>query len=296
MRLHFLLLPLMIHTSLIAGPAFSSEFTYDLSKPDSLYVLPKSLTEASAVAFINDDEVALLQDERGYIYIYSLVKSEITDRIKFAGKGDFEGLSIRDNTAYALKSNGIIYEITNYRDDSIETNRFRTVLGSGDDTEGLSLDSTSSQLLIIGKEPPRINKKRKDKKRAIYIKKLGTDNMDNDPYLLIDMESLKDIYIDQSNDEAILKRAKKFKPESKGDFKPSDLAVHPTSGLIYIISAQGSQLLIVIDREANIKYVREMSNEHLRQIEGIDFSPSGDMYIVSEGDGKQAVLAVYKNK
>jgi len=66
---------------------------YDFDKPSQTIVLPKILEEASGLTDISLTEVALVQDEKGIIFIFDLEKESITKRIPFAGDGDYEGAS-----------------------------------------------------------------------------------------------------------------------------------------------------------------------------------------------------------
>ena len=270
-------------------------FSYDLDHPDAEYILPKSLKEASAVSYINDDELAIIQDEKGRIYFYSLSQQTITGRTVFAASADFEGLTIVGNTAFALKSNGIMNIIYNFRYEKPEVDKVKTILRPKDDAEGLTYDPVSKKLLLMGKEPPRIDGKRKDKKRAVYAYDIEAKTTSPEPFLIIDMYDLKTVYSKQANDKRTRKHAERFKAGKRGDFKPSDLAVHPKTGQLYIIAAKG-QLIVVTDREGKILYVRHLPSDRFSQPEGITFSPQGDLFIVNEGVKGKARLLYFKQQ
>ena len=47
---------------------------YNLSNPDKIYVLPNSLKEVSGITETDASSIACIQDEKGILLIYDLVK------------------------------------------------------------------------------------------------------------------------------------------------------------------------------------------------------------------------------
>ncbi len=160
------ILALSVTFGVVVNAAGAESFPYDLDQPDAAYSLPRVLQEVSAASCLDNDELALIQDERGRIYFFSLGRGEVTETTTFKATGDFEGLEIIDNRAYALRSDGTLYTIENYRSDRSGVTATKTFLNARDDTEGLAYDPLSNQMLIIGKLPPKLDGKRKAHKRA----------------------------------------------------------------------------------------------------------------------------------
>lgn len=267
--------------SQISGP----HFPYELDQAMRKLALPTVLSEASAVSYVDGRNVAILQDELGSIFIFSLYEGKIIREIPFAKSGDFEGLVVRDNQAWALRSDGDLYRVDQLNSQQPQSVKIETRLKSKDDTEGLAYDPLSRQLLVGLKEPPKLIDGRVKNKRAVYSFKMDAEYASESPFLLLDMGEVQRVYSSQVQS----KNASHFDPEKKKSFQPSDLAVHPITGHIYHIAARG-QLLVVSDRNGQIYFVRELPKSLFTQPEGICFDPRGNLFIVNEGAGGMASL------
>ena len=65
-------------------------------------------------------------------------------------------------------------------------------------------------------------------------------------------------------------------------FQPSDIAISPVTGLLYVIDGTRVQLLRMRLSES-IKDLNELDREKFIQPEGISFTPSGELFIASKG-------------
>ena len=74
-----------------------------------------------------------------------------------------------------------------------------------------------------------------------------------------------------------------LKSKKKGAaISPSDIAIHPLSGDIYILEGSKPKLLIM-DSSGTPRLVQELSGKAFSQPEGITFTPDGKLYISNEG-------------
>ncbi|MEM6345186.1 MAG: hypothetical protein AAF927_14945 [Bacteroidota bacterium] len=271
-------------------PAVDDTFPYDLLQPSQRFDLPPALVEVSSISVINDHELAMVQDERGRVYIYDQVQKEVTHFCDFRPSGDFEGIEVKGDTAYVLRSDGRIYLVPDYRQESAEEQKMKTFLTEEDDAEGFAYDPETNSLLIACKEPPVLGVKRQKNQRAIYRYDLDLQSLQQSPFLLIDMHRVHKSLQDQAQSQGAKKLAAEFDPEKKGSFKPSGIAIHPKSKNIYMIASNG-KLLIVVNREAEVLFARYLPRKVYSQPEGIDFSPDGTLYISNEGrDGVASLL------
>lgn len=270
-------------------------FPYRLTKESDKVKLPSKLEEVSAVSYLGNGLFALIQDEKGKIYIFDPKKEEVVEDYKFRRSGDFEGLVVLGDTAYALKSNGSIYEIPHYREDDIEPNKFDTFLSPSDDTEGLCYFAEKHWLLIGAKEPPVKNGKELTNQRAIYAFDLKTHELQKKPYIMVDMQELKEFLVAHAKTDKAKERAEKFDPNDKDDFKPSDLNIHPITRDIYIIASAG-RMMVVLNKDYKIIYAKDLDRDVLKQPEGITFTPDGDMFITNEGRGGKGNLLRFAYK
>lgn len=275
----------VMHAARVSGP----HFPYELDQPLRKLILPAILREASAVSYIDGSQVGIVQDEQGTLFIYSLVADRVMREIDFADQGDYEGLVMDRDEAWVLRSDGTLFHLGGLHGNAVNVTRLDTHLQGKDDTEGLALDSAHRQLLIGLKGLPKIDGKRRKDKRAIYAFRLDEQTLSPGPYFLLDMAEIKRVYSSQLPGGA----AEKFDADKKSDFQPSDLAVHPVTGHLYHIAARG-QLLVVSDRSGQVYFVRELPKSVFRQPEGISFDPRGNLIIVSEGGGSEAVLFEFR--
>jgi uncharacterized protein YjiK len=276
-------------------PEDKNLFPYDLGDPDARYKLPSYLEEISGLSYYGKGKIACVQDEKAHIYIFNLEKEKIIKKYDFGDDGDYEDISVVDNTAYVLRNNGDIFRIKNFKKKDYKVKKFKTPLKEKNDTEGMAFDPLSNTLLIACKESPSIEKENPyNGYKAVYKFDLEEEKLGRTPHFLVDLERL-DSYMDHSVFSRLsIKVAKRLRLiESETSFKPSGIAIHPLYGEIYIISSVG-KLLIVLNRRGKVLDVKELDPKIFRQPEGICFSSSGDMFISSEGQGGKGYILKFK--
>lgn len=225
--------------------------------------MPSSLNEISGIAFLNDTEIACIQDEDGIIFIYDLEQEKIVEEIKFAGAGDYEGIAIANNTAYVVESNGNIYEIENFRQ-SNAVNIHKTFLTQQEDVEGLSFDQKNNQLLVAFKEKdPNF-----EKQKGIYAFDLLEKKLIEKPVVSINLS------------DSIFGKA-----SAKGHaaFKPSEIAINPSNQEFVLIEGSTPKILI-LDKSGKAKEFFHLRKDDFPQPEGLAFGSNGSLYIASEGN------------
>jgi len=272
------------------GPK-EEDFSYDLENPDDKIPLPSYLEEISGLSYYGKHKIACIQDEKGIIYILNLDQEKISKKIEFGDDGDYEDIAVVDKTAYVLRNSGHIYRIEHFNKKDREVKKYNTPLKEKNNTEGMAYDPLTNGLLIACKGSPSIEKENPYKGyRAIYRFDLKEEKLEKTPLFLVDLERL-DSYKDLSAFEKLsISVAKRLRlVESGTSFQPSGIAIHPRYGDIYIIASVG-KLLIVLDRRGKVTEVRELDPKIFRQPEGICFSPSGELFISSEGHGGKGYI------
>ncbi|MBO9699965.1 MAG: SdiA-regulated domain-containing protein [Sporocytophaga sp.] len=265
----------------------STNLPYDLNKPTATYTLPEILNEVSGLTFIDSAHVACIQDELGSAFIYNLNNNSIVYEHKFDQDGDFEGVTYTRKSLYILRSDGRLTEWGNFNvqtggkeiqhtSPSIETAN----------NEGLCFDSLQNRLLIAGKSKPANNKS----ERFIYEYSLTKKEFKSKPAFRININELEKVALSFNIEQKEYTKKGKLKPFN---FRPSDLAVHPITSDIYILSA-ADNLLIVIDRNGNIKYISKLNSDLFPKAEGIAFSPNGTMLISNEASGNVPTILTFK--
>ncbi len=244
-----------------------SDIHYTISQR---WELPSHLLEISGIDWLEDDKMVAVQDEEGIIFIYNLKDKKIEEKIEFGGPGDYEGIAVNTKDAYVLRSDGVIFEVTDFRHADRAVTSYKTFFTAEQDMESLEWDTDGNRLLIV----PKAFDQNSDQYKGIYAFSLDTKEMHRDPIYKISMT------------DKILKRFRKN--ELHKTFRPSDMAINPTNGDIYFLEGTRPKLLIM-DADGNLKNAYGLDKSLFPQPEGITFSPDGTLYISSEG--KKSVKA-----
>lgn len=251
-------------------------FPYQLEEPNAKYKLPSVLKEISGLAWVNETLLATVQDEKGNIYLFDLERGEVTDKIDFGGNGDYEGIAIKGDDLWVVRSDGRLYEVK--KDGSV--NVIDTSLDEDFDVEGLEWYPEKEVFLLACKGFPGQGKALKNKKTC-YAFDPASGLLDNKPFLIVDLAEVA-----QGKKRKPKEDVNEFFNPGKGNkvFQPSGVGVHPVSGDIYLISSVGKKLL-VLSPKGKLLHIASLDYSHFPQPEGICFSPNGIMYISTEGDG-----------
>jgi uncharacterized protein YjiK len=251
---------------------------YDLHKPAQRWDLPNELQEVSGLSFFRKNQLACIQDEDGVLYFFSTKNGEITRREQFGEKGDYEGVEILGNEAFVLKSNGKVYHFS-FNNQSIgEVQQIKTHLSRKNDAEGLGFGTEMNELLIACKEDPGTDRFDEKKGRSIYKIDVAEQDFKKKPRFSIKGKAFNEMLSQKG-----LSR-KKHKP-----FKPSGVAVHPTTGNVFVIASVG-KMLAILNKQGELVDLIPLDPKLFRQPEGICFAPNGDLFIASEGRGDKGYI------
>lgn len=225
--------------------------------------MPGYLKEISGIAHLNDGRFACVQDELGKIFIFDTGNNTIEKEIPFGSPGDYEGIAVVGTTAYIIRADGKLFEVSEYSGDKPAVVMYTTSLTEKHDVEGLCYDKKNNRLLLGIKENEQDTKDYK----GIYAFDITSKNLAASPVHKINLTH--GIWNDVKNKDKI---------------KPSDIDVHPVTGDLYILDGPGSQLL-VMGSDGTIKNLYQLNKSDFQQPEGISFTDTGDLYISNEGKG-----------
>lgn len=239
--------------------------------------MPEDLDEISGINYLSKDKVACVQDEEGIIYIYNLSTNVVDKKVNFSKAGDYEGIAIVDSTAYILESNGKLHRVEHFMDSTFTTSEIQTPFSGKNNMESLTFDKENNRLLLAVKDKDPNSKAYK----GIYAFDLNTQSMEKEAVYKIPMD---DPIFDSNN-------SKDKKSKAKG-YYPSDIAINPIDGNIYILEGKNPQLLIM-DRNGKLLRLHKLYQKSFPQPEGITFAPDGTLYISNEGKkGEANILEV----
>lgn len=255
------------------------DWAFDFERPDEVAKLPSELTEISGLErWKSGDELLAVQDEDGQLFIVDASDGEVIGDFKFGKDRDYEGITRVGDTIFVLEADGDVHRFL-YRKDQKEfdSDKIETDFSYRNDTEGICYDERTNSLLIIPKDQ-ELNPGDDDYRRGIYGMPLSTQEMEPQPRFYIDEFALGNIIYEKDKPYRI---------------KPSGVAVDPLTGDIYVIASVGS-VLVVIDRESDVKHVELLREKTFTQPEGITFNERGDLFISSEGRGGDAVIVTFR--
>jgi uncharacterized protein YjiK len=226
--------------------------------------LPEILKEVSGIAYLDKDRFACVQDESGVIFIYNTATAKIEKQVAFGAAGDYEGLALVNKTAYVVRSDGKIFEVKDIYANTPDVKMHTTLLNVDNNVEGIAYDAPRQRLLLAIKGA---ESGRKDYK-GIYAFDLKTKKLAATPVLKI---NLKDPMLAPVSSKKL-----------QNALQPSEIAVNPVTGLIYLTEATNPQLLeLTADGRINARY--KLDSKVFTQPEGIAFGPAGELYISNEG-------------
>jgi len=259
--------------------------TYTLDSPDIIIALPDILREVSGITILEKSSLACIQDENGILFIYDFAAGKIKSQFRFGSDGDYEGIAKAGKTIYILRSDGTIFEVSDYTSSAAKVSSFRTGVPAKDN-EGLCYDAKNNRLLIGCKGRVGDDDKTKNK-RFVFSFSLKTKTLIKEPVFIFDVKELR----------AFAARQKKDKDEKDPDFnlETSAIGIHPLTGKLFLLSASDN-ILFVFNMNGKIEAIEKLKNKLFPQAEGIAFFSNGDMLISNEGNDEEGSVLRFNYK
>lgn len=265
----------------------SKDAVYAVNKPATTFKLPDTLNEISGLALASDGEsVWGMHDERGTLYRIGIKDGKVLAEVPFGPAGDYEGIEAIGDRVYVARSSGTLMVVDETSGKTNELN-FKSQLGKKCDVEGLGFQEKENRLLLSCKSPTPETRKIDEKVFEVFALDLGTKKLGDKAAYTITAAAMDKFVADHPKQADIQKIKGK-------NFGASGLAVHPTSGEIYIVSSMGEVMLILDPESGDIIGMQRLEREIHAQPEGIAFSKDGTMFLSDEGRGKTATLHVIK--
>ncbi|MBS1943135.1 MAG: hypothetical protein JST38_19905 [Bacteroidetes bacterium] len=250
-----------------------------LSKPLSVLDLPVELREISGLTEIDDHTVACLQDEAATLYLVNLSDGRIVERHPFGPPGDMEGLTRVGNDLFALRSDGLIYRITQHGDRYVAVDSFNLMLAHRN-IEGLGYDPVDNRVLVAPKDNLKGGPDLRDKREVFAFDPI-TFALQLRPALTFSVKQILRA-AKAAGVDIPLRTTDQGKQVPRIKFRMSSVAVEPATGHYFILSAV-DQTLLVLDRNGGYKALYLLDEGLLPKPEGITFLPDGDLLISTEG-------------
>ncbi len=260
---------------------------YNFSKPDQTLILPDTLREISGLTKLGASTVGCVQDENGIVFIYDVVNNEIQKQFTFHLDGDYEGITRVDQTLYILRSDGNLFEISDYESADFKVQSFETGIPVSNN-EGLCYDAANNRLLIGCKSKPGKGPEFKNH-RVVYGFDLKSKKLSSKPVFDFDITDLRK-FAEANNIELPLKSKKNGEvQEPVIKFTTSAVAIHPITKKLYLLSST-DPMLFIFDMKGNIEHIELLDPDLFNKSEGITFFDNGDLLISNEAQNKKPTL------
>jgi hypothetical protein len=237
--------------------------------------MPQELFEISSIAWLGDDKIAGVQDQKGIIYSYDLASKKVDKKISFGADGDYEGLTYAGGHYFVMRSDGYMFEV----DQSGKVlNEYDLPLTEKDNVEPFYFDAAKNRMLIGQKD----GEKGATSKR-FFAFDLASRKFDPNPVYTIDLND--SIVACGSAGSGQSKGKKTGKKKGKGAgaaIRPSEIVIDPKSKDIFIADGP-NQRILVLSPDGKPKYYLLLDKNSFPQVEGMLFTPSGELYISTEG-------------
>jgi uncharacterized protein YjiK len=182
---------------------------------------------------------------------------------------------------YVLRSDATLFHIQNYQSAQRTVDSIKTGIPNKNN-EGLCYDSDNNQLLIGSKS--KIGKGAEFKNlRTIYAFDLNQNKLNKEPLYTINIKSIKKFAV--KNQIQLPSKPSKKNPNEEQPalkFQLSGIYIHPTSKLLYALSAS-DYYLFVFNKQGEIIHLEVLDPKKFNKAEGIAIMPNGDLYISNEG-------------
>lgn len=266
-----------------AWPAGDSAYVFE--EPDARFTLPDELDEISGLVALEDGMLAAIQDEEGELYIIDPSTGAVVETRSFGKKGDYEAVDVAEGRLLVLRSDGEVSWFTDWSAPAFVGQSFGLDIPKRCDAEGMRYDVKGRRLLVSCKDEPG---KGLELEKAIFAYSIEGEKLQEEPVYIIDSRSFNASAPDHPVNKAV-RSVLSDKVDLSG-FRPSELAIHPITDELYVLSSVRESILS-LNREGQVTGIWTLDGELLDQPEGMAFLPNGDLFISSESGGnKRAVL------
>ncbi|MFC3415430.1 SdiA-regulated domain-containing protein [Algoriphagus hitonicola] len=272
----------LIFTFILAQCSSNLDFSNKYALPNGYQLdqvnkilLPGTLDEISGIAWIGKDEIWAIEDESSIIYSVDPTSGKILKKQKFAKNKDIEDLLIFQDSAYALQSNGNLYQVNAPLTENFSTQVHEFPLDQKRDFEAIVTLDTEPSLLLFCK----VCKWDKNPAQAsVYRFDLVQKKFDIEAYMILKRSEIQAAF--------------PLMDLSEIKVQPAAAAIHPITREIYLLSST-DRWLLVMNQQGEFLDFHHLPLSLFKQPEGITFAPDGTLYISNEARDGRANLLIF---
>lgn len=272
----------------LCSTASGQSLGYDLASPFLVGEMPDELDEISGLSLApeTNGELLAVQDELGKFYRLDLATGGLLWSAEFWKDGDYEGIEAVGDEIWVVKNTGTLYQVKSPGASDQAVEKFNTALNSDNDVEGLTYDPLNHRLLLACKRDAKDDGNPKTA-RYIYAFDLNSKRLSEGPVYAIEREAVRNFLAACDPTASHDKLCAFFNEREKYDLAPSAIAIHPSTGQLFITSSVG-KVLMVLNRDGRIEHLEKLDKRFFPQPEGLAFAPDGTLYISTERKKDQA--------
>ena len=215
-----------------------------------------------------DGSLLALQDEAGDVFQIDAESGDVQRRVRFAGKGDFEALTMDSSRALLFRSDGRVYSgAIPETGDEVDAERHDIEIHGSCDLESADVRPGSDELWIGCKESPG---KKLGRTRAFYVVTLS-DLRDTKRKVEAQLSVSLSPPIDPNDGSSM----------RLGLFKPSGMAFLDHNRFLLVSSVYPT--LFEFHTDGRLLNAWGLPKDILPQPEGIAVDSEGRVYVASEG-------------
>ena len=243
-------------------------------EPLAQWFLPQALKEISGLALTKDGRLLTHGDETGEISEIDYRRGILAKHFwvgERSVKGDFEAITIANDTVFLMNSNGSIYEFREGAEgEHVAFKEFDTGLKRACEFEGLAFDPSIQSLLLACKH---VHDKDIHNSIVIYKWSLAGDSTSRVSKLVVPLGA-------------------SVSANGWKDLHPSDITINPFNG-DYILVSSLERALIEITPAGEVVFVRRLPERH-HQPEGVALTKDSILIVSDEGKTLRAMITLYK--
>lgn len=228
-------------------------FPYDMDNPEQVIPIKnKGLEEISGLGLIGPGIICAIADQKGTAYFIDVnTEGSIVKELPFFNDGDFEAIELVGQTIFALKSDGKLFEIINWKnEENMKVVIHNTPLNKEDNLEGLCYDPSRNALLLVCK-----NEKTKNNPRRVLAFDLKDKTLGMAPVYTIYPEEVNNLL--------------PYGPHEDRDyFSPSGIAIHPFNQDVYILSTALKRMVVLDYSNGRIRYAVRLDKKFCQSQKG----------------------------
>jgi uncharacterized protein YjiK len=235
--------------------------------------LGKDLYEISGIAW-DKGKIMAIEDESAAIFQLDPETGKILQKQKFHKNQDIEDILIKNDTAWVLRSNGNIYQVSHFLSDTFQTLIVDFPQKQSRDLEAIASPTDEPVIWFFCKD---CKWDAGSEQFSVFRFSIESMEFDKNPYHIIHNSALKE-----------------FLPEKweKIKMRPSAAAYHPMTQELYLISSSGKWLM-TLDQNWNPTSFHLLNATLFKQPEGMTFDEQGNLYISNEGASGSANLLFF---